>query len=170
MGLLRGRRGLLLLAAMAALGSGGCETAVGLDAEDGFDAVWAGKPWEGDASAAVIPGGAAGDTLYLFGTTPRNAGQMPAAYVRVRVPLPAAGERALARGDAELVYLVGGDVSTAAYVNDRADPGILSIREYGDGWVSGVVVFDAGAAMEHRPVGGGARFEGNFRARVRSRP
>jgi hypothetical protein len=95
---------------------------------------------------------------------------MPAAYVRISVPVRGTGEYALGPGDAAMTYLTGGDVASAVYATVRAGAGTLTIREYGDGRVAGTVEFDAEAARGERPVGTAARFVGSFRASVRSQP
>lgn len=153
----------LLLAGIVAAAAA-CGDTSGPDAAPGFDAVWAGEPWRGDASARRV-----GDSLYVIGATPPNAGSMPAAYVWMRVPAQGPGEYPLGPGEAELTYLVGGDVRTAAYVVTRPGAGTLTLHEYGPGWVAGTVTFEASAAMQHAPVGPTARFEGSFRGRIDSR-
>ena len=147
------------------------------DAEQGpsFRATWAGNPWRGDASAQLVPGGAAGDTLYVLGTSPVNAGQMPISAVRVRVVFRGAGTYTLGPGAAEVIHLVGGDAVASQYttggsVGTASTAGTLTVREYGAGWVSGSVVFDAVTTRQHAPYGSTARFDGEFRARVQQRP
>ncbi|HEX2205663.1 MAG TPA: hypothetical protein VHG91_20290 [Longimicrobium sp.] len=154
-----------MVAAAAACGDG---VGPGPASVPGFVAEWAGRPWLGDASA-TLERSAAGDTLRVSGVTPPDAGQLPSAYVWIRVPARGPGDYPLGPGDAELTYLVGGDVRTAAYATTRPGAGTLTIREQADGWVSGTVEFEASAVMEHAPVGPAARFEGSFRGRVRSR-
>ncbi|HLL45822.1 MAG TPA: hypothetical protein VK399_03905 [Longimicrobiaceae bacterium] len=105
-----------------------------------------------------------------MGVSLPGAGSMPAAYVRISVPVRGAGDYALGPRDAAMTYLQGGDVRTAYYATTRAGAGTLSIREYGDGWVAGSVTFGAEAAQGERPVGPAARFEGSFRAPIRQQP
>ena len=154
----------LLLLALAAAGTAACDGTVTEITGDGIEAVWAGKPWAGDASARLV--GAAGDTLLLVGSTPPGSGAMAAAYVRVSAPVRGVGSYPLGPGDAELTYLIGGDVRTAAYATTRAEAGVLTVRELGAGWVSGTVTFDATASFGSAPVGPTATFSGNYRARV----
>jgi hypothetical protein len=141
-----------------------------------FRATWAGNRWEGDASAQLIAAGTAGDTLYVFGTSPVNAGQMPISAVRVRVVFRGTGTYPLGPGAAEVIHLVGGDVISAQYTTGGSvgtaagTAGTLTIREYGAGWVSGSVVFDAVTTRQYAPHGSTARFDGEFRARVQQRP
>lgn len=158
------RLGVLVLACALA----GCSESTGLDeGETGIEATWAGKRWSGDAGATL----AHGDTLYLYGSTPRNAGQLPAQGVRFRVVFRGPGSYSLGRGDAELDYLVGGDVVSAQYVTTRANAGTMQVTEYANGWLAGTVSFDAELGpSSYAPVGTRARFEGAFRARVSTWP
>ncbi|CAN5146272.1 hypothetical protein BH24GEM2_BH24GEM2_12020 [soil metagenome] len=175
--LFRKKRSGALLAALLVLGEmlSACDqtTVAPADAEQGpsFRATWAGSRWEGDASAMLIAGGAAGDTLYVLGTNPVYAGQLPISAVRVRVVFRGAGTYTLGPGAAEVIHLLGGDVVTAQYTtSSSAGAGTLTVREYGAGWVSGSVVFDAAATRQSAPYGSSARFDGEFRARVEKRP
>lgn len=160
---LRRKAGPLLLSALLALSA--CEESTGPGGAAAFQGTWAGGAWRGDAHATLTGRGGV-DSLHLTGSTPPGAGSMPAAYVRVSVPVRGAGEYALGPGDAAMTYLLGGDVSTAVYATARAGAGTLSITEYGDGRVAGSVTFEADAARGERPVGSAARFEGSFRAAV----
>lgn len=137
-----------------------------------FRATWAGNPWEGDASAQLVPAGPAGDTLYVLGTSPVNAGQVPISAVRVRVVFRGAGTYTLGPGAAEVIHLLGGDVVTSQYAasSSAGTAGTLTVREYGAGWVSGSVVFDAVTTRQSALYGSTARFDGEFRARVQPRP
>jgi hypothetical protein len=174
------RRKVALLAVLILAGgaSSACDqSTVGLaDSPESpsFRATWAGNRWEGDASAQLVPGGTAGDTLYVLGTSPVNAGQMPLSAVRVKVVFRGAGMYPLGPGAAEVIHLVGGDVITAQYttggsVGTAGTGGTLTVREYGAGWVSGSVVFDAVTTRQSAPYGSTARFDGEFRARVQQR-
>ncbi|CAN5627606.1 hypothetical protein BH23GEM5_BH23GEM5_26040 [soil metagenome] len=176
----RKKRGGALLAALFVLGAtlSACDhtTVAPADAEQGpsFRATWAGSRWEGDASAMLIAGGTAGDTLYVLGTNPVNAGQLPISAVRVKVVFRGAGTYPLGPGAAEVIHLVGGDVVSAQYttrgsVGTAGTGGTLTVREYGAGWVSGSVVFDAVTTRQSAPYGSTARFDGEFRARVQQR-
>lgn len=162
MRMLRARVGPLLVAGMMVAGAAACGDTLGPGEDPGFRAVWAGKSWRGDASASVWK-----DSLYVVGATPPNAGSLPAAYVWIRVPTQGPGDYPLGPGDAEMVYLTGGDVRTAAYAVTRANAGTLTLREEAGGRVAGTVRFEASAVMERAPVGPTARFEGSFRATVR---
>ncbi len=166
---LRRRVGPLLLSVLLAAGTSACEEATGPGSAGSFEGTWAGGTWQGDASASLTSRGGV-DSLHLTGSTPRGAGSMPAAYVRISVPVRGTGEYALGPGDAAMTYLTGGDVASAVYATVRAGAGTLTIREYGDGRVAGTVEFDAEAARGERPVGTAARFVGSFRASVRSQP
>jgi hypothetical protein len=166
---LRRRVGPLLLTALLAAATSACEETTGPGSAGSFQGTWAGGTWQGDASASLTTRGGV-DSLHLTGSTPRGAESMPAAYVRISVPLRGTGEYALGPGDAAMTYLVGGDVRTAYYVTTRAGAGTLSVHEYGDGRVAGTVEFDAEAAQGERPVGSAARFVGSFRAPIRQQP
>src|SRR5438105_4743645 len=72
-----------------------------------FTGHWAGKPWAGQASALVARGGAAGDTLYVFGTQGRAGQGYTDQYVRVRALVTAPGTYALSANAAEVVDLLG---------------------------------------------------------------
>lgn len=166
---LRRRVGPLLAAVLLAAATSACEESTGPRAEPTFLAVWGGSAWTGSASATISSRGGV-DSLHVTGSTPPGAGSMPAAYVRISVPLRGTGEYALGPGNAAMTYLVGGDVASAVYATTRAGAGTLSVTEYGDGRVAGSVTFDADAAAGGRPVGSAARFEGSFRAPVLQRP
>lgn len=166
---LRRRVGPLLLSVLLAAGTSACEQTTGPGSAGSFQGIWAGSTWRGDASATLTNRGGV-DSLHLTGSTPPGAGSMPAAYVRISVPVRGTGDYALGPRDAAMTYLQGGDVRTAYYATTRAGAGTLSIREYGDGWVAGNVTFDAEAAQGERPVGSAARFQGSFRAPIRQQP
>lgn len=147
----------------------GCSDSTGPDAEAGsIEATWAGQPWSGDAWAVMT----LGDTLYVGGATPRGAGPVAAGGMRARVVFHGPDRYTLGAGDAGVDYLVGGDVLTARYVTPRANAGTLEVTEYGDGWIAGRVSFDAEAVPGYSstPVGAAARFQGTFRAQVRTLP
>lgn len=158
------RLGVLVLACALA----GCSESTGLDeGETGIEATWAGKRWSGDAGATL----AHRDTLYVYGSTPRNAGQLPLQMLRARVVFRGPGSYALGPGDAELDYLVGGDVVSAWYVTTRTNAGTLQVTEYAEGWVAGTLSFEGEASRSpYTPEGARARFEGAFRARVSTWP
>ena len=159
---------LLLLVLACIVAACGSDT-TGPSEASGFRATWAGTPWSGDGSATRIPGGSTGDTLFILGTTPPKAGQLPSGYVRVRILFDGVGTYTLNAQDAEVVYLLGGDVRTAAYATGQSGAGTLRVREFADGWIAGEVAFDAIATTDRAPVGMSARFEGQFRTRVHSR-
>lgn len=174
----RKKRGVALLAVLLVVGAGlsACDQSSMVELADAeevpsFRATWAGNRWEGDASAMLIAGGATGDTLYVLGTNPVNAGQLPISAVRVRVVFRGAGTYTLGPGAAEVIHLLGGDVITAQYATSSSagTSGTLTVREYGVGRVSGSVVFDAVATRQSAPYGSTARFDGEFRARVQQR-
>jgi hypothetical protein len=137
-----------------------------------FSGEWAGKPWAGRAEALLVRGGAAGDTLYVFGVWPAD-GVMVQQVVRVRVaPFVGAGSYALAAGAAEVTDLVGGDAVSASYVGPGRSAAALEVRAYGGvgAEVAGVARFEAQPARTLAPYGAVARFEGTFRATVRTPP
>ncbi|HEV2734876.1 MAG TPA: hypothetical protein VGV85_08545 [Longimicrobiaceae bacterium] len=166
---LRRRVGSLLLSVLLAAGTSACEETTGPGSAAGFRAVWAGSDWKANASATVASRGGV-DSLHVLGSNPPGSAPIVLTYVRISVPVRGTGEYALGRGDAEMTYLTGGDVTSAVYATTRAGAGTLSITRYGDGWVAGTVKFEAEAARSHRPVGPAARFEGSFRAPIRRQP
>ena len=152
------------LAGAAACGEGSLEPRPG---EAVLRGTWGGTRWEGDASATLWKG----DTLYVYASSPRNAGQLPLIAVRVKVALKGTGSYELGKGAAEVLHLVGGDAVTASYETAGPGAGVLHLREYDGEWVAGSMTFDA--ALKHgpsQPKGEGARFTGEFRARVRRYP
>ncbi|HEX2091028.1 MAG TPA: hypothetical protein VHG28_01450 [Longimicrobiaceae bacterium] len=161
----------LAVALAAGLGLSGCGEG-GTEPTDtpAFRATWAGKPWEGDATAMLVSGRRAGDTLYLFGSTPANADQSISEYVRVRVVFRGTGTYSLDAGDAGVVHMLGGDVVAAEYATGETGAGRLVVREYTGAEVAGQVDFSATTTREYSPYGPAARFTGEFRAKVIRRP
>jgi hypothetical protein len=138
-----------------------------------FTGRWAGRAWEGDAWAVLVPGGAAGDTLYIGGTRPVNAGQAPVESVRLRIVPPGVGTQSLGADDATLLELVGGDVISATYRTVSSGDGSVTLTSYGGvgAAVEGTVAFEAQTESRFASYGTRARFErGHFRAVVTHTP
>ena len=141
-----------------------------------FTGRWAGERWEGEAYAVLIDGGDAGDTLYVSGTRPPNAGSMPLESVRIRVLFEGPGTYELGSGGvgrAELAEFTGGDVVHATYATSELGAGALVITSYGGpgGVIEGHVDFTAHSASPYRSYGAVASFvNGRFRATVNTYP
>ena len=134
-----------------------------------FTGLWAGQPWAGQASALLIPGGGAGDTLYVFGAHRVPGQDWTDQYLRIRAVVQAPGTYELGADDAGFEHLLGGDVITAAYAGSRPDKGILNITMYEGpgGIVEGTVTFGAESTSRYAPYGPHVRFEdGWFRATI----
>lgn len=163
-------RAITRAAALGLVAAAACrDTAAPTEQTPTFTGRWAGQPWTGEASAFVVSGGAAGDTLYVSGAH-RMAGQRDVdQYVRVRALVSAPGTYAL-REDAVLVLdLVGGDGVTSTYTGSRPGAGTLFIAAYGGpgGVVEGTLSFEAQPDRSSAPYGSSARFEdGWFRATI----
>ncbi len=156
------RRHLLRLLLFASFLSG-CDPTGPQLPEATFHATWAGTPWRGEASATFHPHS---DTLYLFGVNPVGAGSMPHTYVRIRVVFEGAGTYTLGAGDAEFLYLLGGDVVVATYGTTDVQRGTLVIEESTVTRIRGQLAFEAESLREYSPQGPQARFEGTFDARI----
>jgi hypothetical protein len=104
-----------------------------------FTGRWIGQSWEGEASATLFLGGAAGDTLYVFGVQ-----RVPEEWVRLRVVFRGVGTYALGPDDVVLETLVGGDVVVASYPGIGPTAGTIEVTSYGPGGlVEGTFTFDA---------------------------
>lgn len=163
--------------ALLAMSVGACSDSNDpLPAEATFTGRWAGRPWVGEASATLVDGGEAGDTLYIFGSRPVNAGQMPLEYIRISVLFRGTHEYALASGTtdrAELVELTGGDVVHASYTLAEGSSGTLRITSWGGpgGEVEGRVSFMARSDSPYRSYGAVEFFtDGQFRATINTYP
>lgn len=145
-------------------------------AEATFTGRWAGRPWVGSASATLVEGGEAGDTLFIIGTTPVNAGHMPLESIRIRVLFRGAGEYALGSSTtdwAELVELTGGDVVHATYRVGDVSSGTLRITAWDGpgGEVEGRITFAARSDSPYRSYAAVEFFQdGQFRATVNTYP
>ena len=174
----RHRRSITAVAmALLALSPGACsDSTEPLDSEATFTGRWAGERWEGEAHAVLVDGGDAGDTLFILGTRPPNAGSMPLESVRIRVLFQGPGTYQLGSGGtdrAELVEITGGDVVAASYATSALNPGTLVITRYdGPGAeIEGEVTFAATSSSEYRSYGPMASFQdGRFRATVSTYP
>jgi len=134
-----------------------------------FTGRWAGQPWAGDGSASIARGGAAGDTLYVFGVHRTDGWRDPDQYVRVRAVVSAPGTYALSADAAEVMDLVGGDLVTSVYAGSRPGAGTLYITTYDGlgGVVEGTFSFEAQPDRTSAPYGSLARFEdGWFRVTI----
>jgi hypothetical protein len=116
-----------------------------------------------------VSGGAAGDTLYVFGAHGKAGQPYTDQYVRVRALVSAPGTYALSANAAEVVDLLGGDVMTSIYTGSRPGAGTLFIVAYGGpgGIVEGTLSFEAQPDRTSARYGPQARFEdGWFRATI----
>lgn len=163
--------------ALLILSIGACsDSTQPLSAEATFTGRWAGRPWLGEAYAVLVDGGEAGDTLYLGGSRPVNAGSMPLESVRIRVLFAGRGTYELGSsgiGRAQLDELTGGDVVHATYSTTTLNAGRLVITSYDgpSGQIAGRVSFVAVSASPYRSYGAIASFEdGQFRATVNTYP
>ena len=153
-----------------------CSDSSGPSSSDAtFTGRWAGERWEGDAYAVLVDGGEAGDTLYISGTRPQNAGSMPVESIRIRVLFDGPGTYQLGWGTdrAELAEFTGGDVVHATYVTTAPNAGTLVITAFDGpgGEVEGRVSFTATSFSQYRSYGQVASFEnGEFRATVNTYP
>ncbi|MFN2397858.1 MAG: hypothetical protein ABR543_04340 [Gemmatimonadaceae bacterium] len=128
--------------------------------------VWEGQTWLGAASAFLIDGGAAVDTLFVFGSRPIGGNDEA---VQLRIILHGPGPYDLDAGDARLDELIGGDVVSASY--QTAQPGaghvILSSFSGGGEIVEGTFRFEARTTSPYGSYGTTGRFEeGQFSAKV----
>lgn len=145
-------------------------------AEATFTGRWAGRPWVGEAGATLVDGGDAADTLYIYGTTPVNAGQMPLEAIRIRVLFRGAGEYSLGSSTtdwAELVELTGGDVVSATYRVAAVSSGTLRITSWGGpgGEIEGRIDFVARSDSPYRSYAAVEFFQdGQFRATINTYP
>ena len=135
-----------------------------------FSGVLAGTVWVGDADALLVSGADDGDTLYVIGTRPVNAGQLPQDILTVRVPFEGAGSYQLTGNEVDLKVLTGGDVVSASYNGRSPIAGTLMVQSYDavSGLITGTVAFEASSSSELQPYGAAPRFQdGRFRATVR---
>jgi hypothetical protein len=152
---------------LTAVGAAGCTPTEPGDTAT-FEGSWAGRPWRGDAHVSFYP---APDSMWIVGSGTVEVGtgaerQRIPAGVRISTAYRGPGTYELKPGDAEVSYLIGGDVRTAAYGIAGAQRGTLVIEERTASRLRGQVSFDATSLMENSPVGATARFEGRFDARI----
>jgi hypothetical protein len=146
---------LVLLATAAA----GCESATE-PSSDAFRATWDGDRFEGSASAYVQE-----TQLDLLGWE-KNEGEQGIG-VRIHITdFAGVGSYSLDAGEAEVVYVLGGDAITARYATAAAGAGTLVVDRVTEGRISGSVRFEADSDHGTRPTGNQGRFEGSFRATV----
>ena len=166
----------LLSIALLGLALVACSDSSGPPSADAtFTGRWAGERWEGGAYAVLVNGGDAGDTLYIGGSRPPNAGSMPLETVRIRVLFDGPGTYTLGSDTdrAQLDELTGGDVVHATYVTSGLNAGTLVITAFGGpgGEVQGRVDFAAVSSSPYRSYGPVASFvSGQFRATVNTYP
>ena len=132
-----------------------------------FTGRWAGRAWGASASAVLVRGGAAGDTLYIRGSWPTNP--YPVQSLRIRLaPFRGAGTYPLAGDDVEMTDLVGGDAASSTYVGARPAAGAVVVGAYAEGRVvQGTVGFRAVSSYGNAPYGASPAFEdGRFSAEV----
>jgi hypothetical protein len=151
--------------AVALIGIGACtDSTEPVDEFPSFFGTWAGKEWSGDASAMLVPGGAAGDTLYVGAATPVNAGQSAKETIMAKFVIHGTGTYLLGPGAARLDELVGGDVLAASYSTTATSVGRIEITKYDgvNGLVSGKIQFDAETSSPYGSYGSKARLENGF--------
>ena len=127
----------------------------------------------GDASATLVRGGVAGDTLYIGASSPVKSGQTPKEDIIARVVIHGTGTYLLGPGDARLDELVGGDIVAASYTTTAKSVGRVTITSYHgvNGLVEGTIEFDAETSSPYGSYGSKARLEDAFfSAVVRSVP
>jgi hypothetical protein len=132
-----------------------------------FTGRWAGRAWGASASAVLVRGGAAGDTLYVLGSWPTNP--YPVQSLRIRLaPFRGAGTYPVAGDDVEMTDLVGGDAASSTYVGARPAAGAVVVGAYAEGRVvQGTVSFRAVSSYGNAPYGASPEFEdGRFSAEV----
>jgi hypothetical protein len=157
------------IAALAAVAVAACADGTAPQRSITFTGRWASRPWEGAASALLRPGGADGDTLYVFGRVPADPNAIPTQSIRLRVvPFRGAGSYPLGPENAELTDILGGDVATSWYIGRAPVAGTLDVVGY-DGVgreIAGAVSFQAvPVRSSNAPYGPTASFEnGHFRA------
>lgn len=134
-------------------GLGGCESPTAAQPDATFTAFWDGKPWYGSASATLVPGGS-GDTLYVHGSSPPNAGSMPYQVVTFRIAgFTGAGTYQLDPADVRFLDLIGGDVVAATYGGSGSPAGTIVVTRYDpvarvvEGTVLARTVFASGHAL-----------------------
>jgi hypothetical protein len=154
----------------------GCKDTVAPVKTDLLTARWAGASWVGEASATIVRGGPAGDTLYFFADGPIKGGpsQLFADNeITARVLFAGVGTYRLGPGDARFMQLVGGDVVSATYSTSSDATGSLVIESYGGigGKIEGTISFDAVSSNQYRSFGDRASLEdGRFRGTVYTPP
>jgi hypothetical protein len=145
----------------------GCSDGNGPERDLVLTGSWAGAPWVGRAEALLV-GGAAVDTLYLFGTRSSDT-DVPQETIRVLVPFTGSGSYSLESHAVAFTVLIGGDAVSAEYGGQSPTAGTVEVDTYDatTGLIDGRLVFDAEAMTDVQPYGPSARFAGGqFRARV----
>ncbi len=151
--------------AVALIGVAGCtDSTEPVDEFPSFFGTWAGKDWSGDASAILVPGGAAGDTLFIGAAAPVNAHQSAKETIVAKFVIHGAGTYLLGPGAARLDELIGGDVLAASYSTTATSVGRIEITKYDgvNGLVSGKIQFDAETSSPYGSYGSKASLENAF--------
>jgi hypothetical protein len=156
------RSNLLAYAPLALLLLAGCDSTSPETPEVTFKATWAGKRWDGNASAALKTDG----VLQLIGSNPPGEAAMRASHVILTVEFDGPGTYHLGPGAARLDYLIGGDVISSSYTTTDQQTGTLIVEEITSTHIRGSVRFDAVSSNTDPPVGPQARFEGTYDARL----
>ena len=162
-----------MVVAAAAAAIACTDSIIPIDEFPTFYGTWAGERWIGDAHASLVPGGAAGDTLYISASSPARAGQSPKEGIVARVVIHGTGTYLLGPGDARLDELVGGDVVAASYSTTSTSVGRITITSYHgvNGLVEGLIEFTAETSSPYGSYGSKASLEDAFfSAVVRSLP
>jgi hypothetical protein len=163
----RSLTGTLLGAVLAMTGLTACDATGPTPADTGFVASWGGQPWTGSAHASYYP--TQQDTLFISGSNPPGS-NMPLSYVAFRIIPDGSGTYVLGPGEAEFVYLIGGDVRTSAYTLGQGGTGTVVIEQLTATRVRGSVNFPMLNVYGSAPLGAEATFHGSFDARIGQLP
>jgi hypothetical protein len=163
----RSLTGTLLGAILTVTGMTACDATGPTPADTSFVASWGGQSWTGTAHASYYP--TPQDTLFISGWNPPGS-DMPVSYVSFRIIPDGSGTYELGPGEAEFVYLVGGDVRTSAYTLGQGGTGTVVIEQLTAMRVRGSVNFPMLNVYGEAPLGADATFHGSFDARMSPLP
>ena len=154
-----------MVAGLSLVAFAGCTDSVApIDEFPTFYGTWADRSWSGDAYATLVSGGAAGDTLYVGGSSPSKSGQFAKETIIAKLVIHGTGTYLLGPGDAKLEELVGGDVVAATYSTTVNSVGRVAITSYGgvNGLVEGKIQFDAETTSPYGSYGSKASLRDAF--------
>src|SRR5512132_2571834 len=121
-----------MVAALGLVAFAACtDSVMPIDEFPTFYGTWADRSWSGDAYATLVPGGAAGDTLYVGGLSPSKSGQFAKETISAKFVVHGPGTYLLGPGAGKLEELVGGDVVAATYSTTSTAVGRVTISTYG---------------------------------------